>query len=242
MIDGLILGILGGAVAGAAVVVGIALAFTISDQFKHYEKGMGWRVEVILSLFFLLAAFSSYHPTAEKSFLWEILAAFLAGMVLMIFSSEFLRDLVAEKTTYDLLMICFRSLLIGVLAGTLMHISHPGTSYTLLGAVGIYQLFSGVAMAFHLLSLGLGMEIALIVSIFVGFLTIIAAIFGSVMTQQFSMIMPVLVSLVAGSMVSRPLLQYLEDAQSNQRKIKLSHNYFSGMMILLIFVIWRELV
>lgn len=257
--NGLILGIIGGAIAGGTSVLG-ALTAILQGHSKSEladEKLIERRIGIVLGLLFLLTAFSYINPTLDKLYhgefardyeLWSVIAAFIGGALMMLLHSEFMHDFLSDqdKSKKENIMLLLNVLLknvpAGMAAGAAMNIVHSGISYSLLGLIGMHQLFQGVVAAISLSGLGLEKELSFVGSLFIGFVAIVAGIFGSVMSQQYASIMPVVMALAGGAMISVPLLRIVEKMKTTQRKFVLNPGVLSGMIVMLIFIIWKEFI
>lgn len=255
--NGLLLGIIGGAAAGGTSVLGALTAIFQRNVKIHEERLIEYRMGIIVGFLFMLTAFSYLNPVLEKLYhgglasdyeLWSVVAAFVAGLLMMLLYSEFMQDSLAENDKVRkenillLLVILLKNIPEGMAAGAAMNIAHSGISYSLLGFIGMHQLFQGVVAAICLKNLGLENELALVGSMFIGFVAVIAGIFGSVMSQQYFMLMPVMMALAGGAMVSMPILRSIEKLKASQRKLELNPGVFSGLIVMLIFIIWKEFV
>jgi zinc transporter ZupT len=260
--NGLILGLIGGAIAGGTSVLG-SLTAIFQNNFKiQDEKLIERRLGIIIGLLFMLTAFSYLNPTLDKLYhggfaadyeLWSVVAAFVCGLLLVLLASEFIQDSLAEPKAESipfrndhilfLLLILVKNIPEGIAAGAAMNIGHAGISYSLLCFIGLHQLFQGVVAAMCLLSLGLDAELAFVGSLFLGFVAVISGIIGSVTSLEYFRLMPVLSAFAGGAMMSSPVLQFIQSIQrSKNHRLVLNPGVLNGLIIMLVFIIWKEIV
>lgn len=252
--SGLILGLIGGAIAGGTSVLG-ALTAIFQKKIKFQEEMIiERRLGVVLGFLFMLTAFSYLNPTLDKLYhggfaadyeLWSVVAAFVSGLLLVLLLSEFIQDSIAQPNNIHimiLLLTLIKNIPEGIAAGAAMNIGHSGISYSLLCFIGLHQLFQGVVAAMCLLSLGLESELAFVGSLFLGFVAVVASIIGSVMGQEYFRLMPVIAAFAGGAMISAPVSHFIKKIQNSNKRFELNPGLFSGMIVMLIFIIWKEFV
>lgn len=252
----LLLGLMGGAVAGGTGVLGALTAVVQSHTLVTDEKSIERKLGILLGALFMLVAFSYLNPTLEKMYhggfasdyeQWSVVAAFVSGLLLMLLFTEFLQEGVAgerakQENVMSILLILLKNLPIGIAAGAAMNINHSGLSYSILSFIGIHQLFQGIVAALGLSKLGLEAELTIVGSMFIGFVAVISGIFGSVMSQQYFTLMPVMMAFAGGRLMSGPVSRTIEKMKNGPRKIELNPGLFSGMIATLLFIIWKELI
>ncbi len=254
--SGIFLGILGGGVAGGAMALGaVSTIFQpqkISLEFKSLEKIFNF----VLCGFFLAAAITYLNPSLEKNFhgslsnnyeLWSVVAGAVAGLLLMLLFIEIVRERVAgESRNHDfiekILFLMMHNFPAGMIAGVSMNIHHSGISYSLLSFLGVHQLFLGTLGARNLMSMGLETELSFVGSIFISSIAMISAILGTVISQKYVTLMPVMLAFAGGCYVGLPANELIEKMKNSHRKIELNPGLFSGMIVTLIFIIWKEFV
>lgn len=252
----LLMGLMGGAVAGVTSVLGALTAVVQNQKLVADEKSIERKLGIVLGLLFMLVAFSYLNPTLEKMYhggfasdyeLWSVVAAFISGLLLMLLFTEILQEGVAgerakQESVMAILLILMKNIPAGMAAGAAMNINHQGLSYSLLSFIGIHQLFQGIVVALGLTRLGLEAELTIVGAMFIGFVALISGISGSVMSHHYFTLMPVLMAFAGGSMMSAPVSRLIEKIKNSPRKIELNPGLFSGMIFTLLFIIWKELV
>lgn len=252
----LLLGLMGGAVAGGTSVLGALTAVVQNQTLVSDEKSIERKLGIVLGSLFMLVAFSYLNPTLEKMYhgglasdyeLWSVVAAFVAGLLLMLLFTEFLQDGVAgeqakQENVTSVLLILIKNVPAGMAAGAAMNISHAGLCYSILSFIGIHQLFQGIVVALGFTKLGLEAELTIVGSLFIGLTAVISGIFGSVMSQQYFTLMPVMMAFAGGSLMSEPVSRWIEKRKNNPGKLKFNPGLFSGTIMALLFIIWKELV
>lgn len=254
--NGIMMGILGGAVAGGSMAFGaISTIFQpqkISLEFNSMEKIFNF----VLCGFFLAASFSYLNPTLEKNFhgglthnyeLWSVVAGATAGLLLMLLFIELVHERVAKESSNHesiekILMLMMHNFPAGMIAGVAMSIHHAGISYSLLCFIGLHQLFLGTLGARNLLSIGLEAELSLVGSLFISSIALISAILGTVLSQKYVTLLPVMLAFAGGCYIGIPANELIEKMKNSSRKIELNPGLFSGMIVTLIFIIWKEFV
>ncbi len=254
--NGIFMGILGGAVAGGAMAFG-ALSTILQPQKMSLEfNSMEKIFNFVLCGFFLAASFSYINPTLEKNFhgglthnyeLWSVIAGATAGLLLMLLFIEIVRERVARESRNHesiekILFLMMHNFPAGMIAGVAMGIHHPGISYSLLCFIGVHQLFLGTLGARNLLSMGLESELSFVGSLFISSIAVISAILGTVLSQKYVSLLPVMLAFAGGCYVGIPVNEWIEKMKKGQRKIELNPGLFSGMIVTLIFIIWKEFV
>lgn len=254
--SGLLLGIIGGAAAGGISVLGALTTLFQSNSLIADEKSIEQKLGILLGILLLLASFSYFNPTLEKMYhggfasdyeLWSVIAAFIGGPILMLLFAEVAKEKIAgdeakRENILLILRVLLRNIPEGMAVGAAMNVNHSGLSYSLLCIILMHQLFQGIVASLTLMSLGLEAELTFVGSMFIGFVVIISAIFGSVMSQEYFTLVPVMMAFAGGSMMSAPLSRVIEKLKNGPIKFIFHRRLFSGIIVTLFFIIWKEFV
>jgi ZIP family zinc transporter len=252
--SGLLLGIIGGAAAGGTSVLGALTTLFQSNTLIADEKSIEQKLGILLGFLLLLASFSYINPTLKTMYhggfasdyeLWSVIAAFIAGPLLMLLFTEVAKEKIAgdemkRENVQLILLVLLRNIPEGMAAGAAMNVDHSGLSYSLLSFIIMHQLFQGIIVSLSLMGLGLEAELTFVGSMFIGFVVIISGIFGSVVSQESFTLIPVMMAFAGGSMMSAPLSRIIENEKDGPRKLVLNSSLFSGIIVTLFFIIWKE--
>lgn len=237
---GLYLGFIGGAIAAGATTVGAMAIF-----LKNYSQNslLNFKLDFFIGLLLAITAFSSLS--------WIIIFSFIGGILFSkasrLFIINFFMAGIAlspsqQKSVYLLFLIVLKNIPEGMAAGAAMSLTHAGLGNSLLSVIVIQNLIDGLAAALCFLVLGLPPFLALLGVMATGMVELFAGIIGGFIGREIAELLPVIIAFSAGAMMSATLENLLVKVKEESKKMLVSPNFISGLVVLFIFIIWKELL
>ncbi|MDD4972847.1 MAG: hypothetical protein PHY93_00770 [Bacteriovorax sp.] len=250
--DGLFLGLIGGAVASIATVFGAFLIFFNDNfNFKFNKDSLSkLRLDFFVGLLLTTTAASLYPATFERNINLGI-AAFILGVLFLILSKSILKNVLAaivinnieeQRAILFILVVMLKNIPVGLAAGAAMNLSHSGVGNSLLAALVFHNLFDGTALVLCFLSLGFDSLIAIMGAVLVSVVTIVASLFGSFLSLESLNILPLIMAFAGGALMSAIMQEAGSLVKKESRRILLSPKFGSAIVVMLIFIVWKELL
>ncbi len=250
---GLLLGMIGGLIAGGATALGSLTVLIKNNSFEE-EKSITKKLELFLGFVFLITALNfnwplfledmARAPLYNSNDLWNFVLAFLAGVFYVLLSHKLVDGMFDEPTpflerreqsaTSQLMIILIKCLPIGFATGATMNIAHPGLSYSLMAGIVVHSLFVGVMCAYNFMNLGIDPLLTFVGSLFIAAATIVASGLGGHISGSGVKFVPFVLIFSSGAMISTKIYESLK---SIKKAIKASmkfetRNYNWGKYIL----------
>lgn len=239
--SGLLLGLIGGAVASGSTTVGGASVF-FKKKFSQ-DVLLKFRLDFFIGLMLAISAFSSLSWLVVISlFLGIFFIKFSKLIISNIFLTSIALNSVDQKSVFLLLLIMLKNIPEGMAAGASMTLTNVGASYSLLTIIGIQDIIDGTIAALCFLSLGLSPVVAFLGALGTGAIELFAAVFGGYIGKEIAELLPLTMAFAAGAMMSSTLEELLIQAKEESRKILLSPRFARGVVVMFIFIIWKELL
>jgi zinc transporter ZupT len=247
--NGLFLGLIGGAVASIATIVG-ALLIYFKDNFNR-ESLFKLRLDFFVGLLLAITAANLLYLNAIAKNLNLGVVAFFLGILILILSKSLLKSVLdtivinnqeEQKAIFFILVVMLKNIPVGLAAGASMNLSHDGVGNSLLTALAFHNLIEGTAVALCFLTLGLEPLMAVMGAMVVSILAIAAGLFGGYLGQKSLNILSLIMAFAGGALMSSIIREALGVAIREIRKILLKPNFVSAIVVMLIFIVWRELL
>ncbi|MBC7537807.1 MAG: hypothetical protein H7281_03240 [Bacteriovorax sp.] len=247
--NGLFLGLIGGAVVSIATIVG-ALLIYFKDNFNS-EPLFKLKLDFFAGLLLIITAANLLYPNSIEKNISLNVAAFFLGFLILILSKSILKIILdtivinnqeEQKAILFILIVMLKNIPVGLAAGASMNLSHDGVSNSLLTALAFHNLIEGTAVALCFLSLGLEPIMAVVGALVVSILAIAAGLFGGYFGQESLNILSLIMAFAGGALMSSIIQEALGIAIREIRKILLKPNFVSAIVVMLIFIVWKELL
>lgn len=247
--NGLFLGLIGGAVVSIATIVG-ALLIYFKDNFNS-EPLFKLKLDFFAGLLLIITAANLLYPNSIEKNISLNIAAFFLGFLILILSKSILKIILdtivinnqeEQKAILFILIVMLKNIPVGLAAGASMNLSHDGVSNSLLTALAFHNLIEGTAVALCFLSLGLEPIMAVVGALVVSILAIAAGLFGGYFGQESLNILSLIMAFAGGALMSSIIQEALGIAIREIRKILLKPNFVSAIVVMLIFIVWKELL
>lgn len=237
--SGLVLGILGGSIVAGATACG---AFPVFFQ-NSIQQSSKFKIDFFIGLLLAITAFSHFSQL--------VVVSFLLGLFFMSASRQFIENMVMpgialtpvqHKAVLIMMLILLKNIPEGLAAGASMNFTHEGLGHSLLSALVLQDLIDGLTIALSLIVLGLSPLLAFIGAAGSGFIEFFAAIFGGYLSKEFTSLLPIIIAFTAGAMMSSTMEAVLKRVVFEFRKIELRPKFINGMVVMFVFIIWKELL
>lgn len=247
--DGLFLGFTGGAVTSIATVIGSLLIFFKNNFNKDTFHNL--RLDFFLGLLLTITSVSLLYPTAIEKNINLGIAAFFLGVLFLILSKIILKSILEsiaidnskeQKAILFILVIILKNIPVGLAAGASMYLKNGGVGNSLLIALTVHNLFDGIAIALCFLSIGFDPFITILGSVIGGVLAITAGLFGGYLGQEDLNVLSLIMAFSGGALMSAIIEEALGIVKKEFRKIISSPSFVSVMVVMLIFIVWKELL
>jgi zinc transporter ZupT len=255
---GLSLGLIGGFIAGCAMALG-ALSILLNKKTNiavavnsDEEKSIEGKFEFFLAFLFAATAISFIKHPQPHYVAWSLMAAFFAGTVCFLFTHSFMNQAFSDNfalpkkgeksAIFILIMIFLKNIPEGLAAGAIMNIDHSGLSYSLMSIIGLHALFVGVVCAYSFLTLGLDPALSFVGVLFLALVESVAGAVGGFLSQEMLSLLPLIIAFAGGALLSVKLRSVLLSKHIKHNKIFRNPSLVSGMIVMLIFIIWKELL
>lgn len=237
--SGLLIGIIGGAIAGGATSIGAFLIFFQKNLHQFYK----FKLDFCVGVLFILSALTTFS--------WEIIPAFLAGMLFIKASRLLIENVfmswvsvthIEYKAVTTILFIVFKNMAEGLAAGAALNFNHQGISQSLLSAIVLQNLLDGLMVAINLCILEVSLLTAFLGAAASGLLEFFSAIVGGYFSKEFSRFLPLVMSFSSGAMMFLVLEEMGKKAFIFSKNLLWNPKLVNGLVILFIVIIWRELL
>jgi ZIP family zinc transporter len=249
--DGLFLGLIGGALVSIATIIGGLLVF-FKEHFNFYKDSLlKLRLDFFVGLLLVVTAANLLYPaTIEKNINLGI-AAFILGVLFLILSKSLLKNLLEtivinndeeQKAILLILVVVLKNIPVGLAAGAAMNLNHPGVGNSLLTALVFHNLIDGAVLVLCFLSLGFDYFIASMGAVLVSFVTIVASLSGAYLSLGSVNILPLIMAFAGGALMSAIMFEAASFVRREFKKILLNPSFVSVVVVMLIFIVWKELL
>ena len=244
--DGVLLGLFGGAIAGLATIVGsIPLFFNgvytrkILDHIK-FDFFLGLMLTASF-LGLLLPAFRENKLHSPTLLSLSILLG--AGFVLLTrkLFSLFFEKLDRKKTNEEFRAIIFVLAIViqnipeGLAAGATMTLPSFMQALSLIGVIALQDLTEGMTTGLSLFSLGLNKKQVFLGVALTGIIEGMFGVVGGYLSSTILGVMPLILAFAGGAMLAVTTGEVFERVKSSDIKFLVSPNFVSGIMIMVTF-------
>jgi zinc transporter, ZIP family len=245
--NGLFLGLMGGVAASIATIVGALLIF-FKIKFNK-ESAFKLQLDFFIGLLLTITAVSLIYPTSIEKNINLGIAAFVLGFLILILSKIMLKNVLEsiainnieeQKAILFILVIMLKNIPVGLAAGASMNLSHGGLGNSLLTAIAFHNIFEGTVLALCFLSLGLDPLLAIIGVMGSGLISIASGLVGGYSSQESLIILPMLMAFAGGALMSTIMYEAIRLIIREFRKLLLSPSFVSAIVVMLIFIVWKE--
>lgn len=237
---GLNLGFTGGAIVCGATAIGAFSVFFGKELENPFAK---LKLDFFIGLLLVATAFSNPSPLHFLSFLLGILFMKSSRMIIEnIFIKGMALSEEQQKAVFIILLLMLKNIPEGIAAGATMNISHAGLGNSLLSAIVIQDLMDGTAAGLCFLSLGLSPVLAFGAATATGLIEFFSAVFGAIMSKEITELLMIFFAFSGGAMMSSIMEKAFIKAREESLKILLKPSFVSGMVVMLVFIFWKELL
>lgn len=249
--DGMILGFAGGALVSVATLSG-ALLILLKENLKT-DFLSSLRLDFLSGSVLLITGLSLMTPEAGQSFISLQMASFGLGILFLILSKKLLSNALDSIVVHNfkeqqsilfVTMSMLKSIPVGLAAGASLSMGHLGESNTLLAALSFLNVFEGIAIAVCFLSLGFESPMAIIATFICAIFTIAAGMVGGVLSLGSSSILSLIMLFSAGALMSgvcEVFFNFLK-AEIKRSKVSTGSGFVSAFVVMLIFIVWKEML
>ncbi|MFA6238306.1 MAG: hypothetical protein WC635_13315 [Bacteriovorax sp.] len=237
---GLFLGLIGGMIAGGATTVG---ALPILFKNKYQNPLLKMKLDFFIGLLLTTTALNNISLSVVISIILGII--FVKSSKLMIdniFMESIALNPSDKKSVFIILLLILKNIPEGMAAGASLSLSHTGLGHSILSAIVIQDLFDGLTAALCFLSLGLSPLFAFAGAVGTGIVEFFSGIFGGYMGHEIAELLPLIIAFAGGAMISSAIEEVLIKAKDESKKIVSNPHFVSGMIVMLILIIWKELL
>lgn len=243
--SGLLLGLIGGAIAGgSAMMVSLPLFFSQSSSIiPSIDSLKKHKFDFLIGLLMTIVIFMNPH--------WELFIALVCGFLFISFSQWFLENILLEsisvswdeqKAITHVLMTFLKNIPLGLAAGTALCFSHLEVGYSLLSFVVLLNVLDAMVIVLILRKIELSSFLILSALVACAFIELTAGMVGGYLSKEIAECLPLILSFVSGALMSKEISKILKKAKVIQEKILYNPRLVSGMVVMLIFIIWKELL
>ncbi|MDO9181731.1 MAG: hypothetical protein Q7U04_04955 [Bacteriovorax sp.] len=248
--NGLHLGLLGGLIASIATIAGAVLLII----FKEYLKIAALaelRIDFFVGLLLIVTSVSLLYPNIIDKTINLSIATFFLGVLFFLLSKNILKNILEtiainnineQKTILFILTLILRAIPIGLAAGASMNLSHTGEANSLLTILAFHNLFSGAAVAIGFLAIGFDPVITILGALTSGIVALVSGLFGGYISQESLTILSLVIAFSGGALMSTTLFDLLKFTKIKSQKISLGSSFASVSIVMLIFIVWKELL
>lgn len=242
--DGLFMGLIGGALVGVASLVGALFVF-LSKPLLLQKFQLSF-FPLRIDLFLGVCLFMTSIVVNKLNF-----SAFLIGVLffhlLRILTPKLLSAMMVNdpEELNSLQIICWsmqKIIPLGLATGAALSFNNTGIGYSLLFIIFIMNLVEGTKMGFSFLFLKAEPVIATIGISFFSFLTIIASLLGGHISQQSVPLLSGILIFSSGSLLERNFHETLNFMKTRSSKLLIAPRYVNAIVVTFIFILWKELL
>lgn len=248
--DGLFLGLIGGIVISMATVIG-AFFILFKDTSKNKIKFQKFKLDFFMGPLLAITSVSLIYPRSNDKNVNLGLAAFFLGVLGFILFKKVIKNFLEtivinnrkeKHAILFILLIMLKNIPVGLAAGAAMNIGHTGEGNSLLAVLAFQNFFDGAALALCFLSMGLDPLLAILGVFACGVLAIASSLVGSYSSQENLIILSLIMALSSGALMSTVMQGVFNIAKRESRKLLLGPSFVSVMVVMLIFIVWKELL
>ncbi len=257
---GLFSGLIGGLIFGGATIVG-SVAMLFFDQSFEHENKIEKKLEYLLGFLLVFIVLIFITPVFEKFYqfsfsknyeLWSLVIAFLVGTLFISLATRFVEEMAdtnisfkiydEKKATILLLLTIVKTIPSGLASGAAINIGHQGLSFSIVTGIGMHALFQGAVAALCFMQLGIDPVLTMIGSLFFAFIGLAASAVGGFLGYQNLNFIPIIFSFVAGTLITPKVQEIFRKIEQKEGRWKLNPNFVSGVIVTVIFIVWKELL
>lgn len=245
--NGLFLGLMGGTAAACSLLLGSFFAYIKNIFIK--ESLILNKVELLIALILLFSSIAFFDFKIKIAAL--ILFSSL-GVCSVIIFKKFVTDILENNTKLDncddlksysfLLHTSLKSIFLGMSMGAVMLISHTGLNQTLLTALVLNCILTGAIAGSALSDLGLDPVTATAATVLIAIVNFVAGVLGGYAVQVSSNLLPIILSVSSGVMMSGSVIEIYENIENIEMKKILTPKIVSVVIVTLVFVFHKEIV
>lgn len=251
LMDGLLLGLIGGGVSGLATTAGAIPILMNNSRIGKYLNKIN--MDFVIGLMLSAAAFSLIWPAYQKVYSssaieerkiqFMIISAALLGGIAFIKSAGRALEYVmrnnenARKNKKALLFVIammVHNFPEGLASGATM--TMPGMEgYSLLGAIALQNVPEGFTTALSFITLGVNPMMAFLGTVLTGMVELGGGLIGGYMSQKIAGVLPILMAFAGGAMMSVVLGELVEKLKGESYGFLVRPSFLSGVALVILF-------
>lgn len=245
--NGLFLGVMGGSATAGGLVVGGFLSFFKNIFIK--EKIVANKIELIIGIILFVSAASFFD---YKVRLLMLIVYSFFGFASILISNKLFADSLNPNISINnpddsrsytfLLLLLIKSLWFGLSAGAVMLIANDGLGNSLLFAISLNCILSGIIAGATLADLGLDSVIGTLAIFLIAIMSLVAGVFGGYLIESAPNLLAITLAATSGVMMSESIIKVSISMKNIEMKKIVNSSVASITIIALAFIAYKEFV
>ena len=242
--NGLFVGLIGGALVGVASLIGaLTILLNKSLQIQKLEVSIfKLRIDLFLGASLFIASIVANHLNFSAFAIGVLFFHLLRSLMPKLLSAMMINDIEELNALQSIAWSMLKIIPLGLATGAALCFINTGVGYSLVFAIFIMNLIEGIKIAFSFLFLKSEPVIATIGISFFSLLIIFASLLASHIGQQSVPLLSGILVFSSGALMERSFDETLNFMKNSSSKLLIAPRYVNAIVVMFIFIIWRKLL